>query len=454
MIHQFNHSGIFVVLDVASGAVHSMDELAYNMCAMLKPPLESLCSQDIINEFKNKFSTEEIIEAYNELYQLYNEGLLFSEEETLPAELIKPHDTPVKALCLHVSHDCNLRCKYCFAQTGDFGTQKRSLMSSETAKKAIDFVIEKSGKRHNIEIDFFGGEPLMAWDAVIDTVEYAEKQGEINNKHFRFTITTNGILLNDEMIDYINQHMFNVVLSVDGRKDINDEMRPTVNGKGSYDIIMPKFKKLVDNRSKDKDYYIRGTYTAKNLDFTSDVMDIYNKGFDQISVEPVSAPPGCGYELNANDLPRLKEEYWRLAEKLLELDGKDEFLNFFHFNVDLEQGPCLIKRLRGCGAGLEYLAITPEGDIYPCHQFVGDERFKMGNIEDTTLDKNISQMFSGVSVYSRENCRDCWARYYCSGGCSAANSHANSDINKCDGLACEIERIRLECAIYLAVIRS
>ena len=364
MIHQFEHSGLFIVLDIASGAVHSMDKLAYDICAVLNPPLEPDCPQNIINEFEKDFSNKEIREAYSELFQLYTEGSLFSEDENIPEELIKPQNIPIKALCLHVSHDCNLRCKYCFAQTGDFGTQKRSLMSSETAQRAIDFVIEKSGKRHNIEIDFFGGEPLMAWKTVKDTVEYANKQAEKHNKNFRFTITTNGILLNDEMIAYINQHMSNVVLSLDGRKAINDAMRPTINGKGSYDIIMPKFKKLVDNRSKDKDYYIRGTYTSRNLDFTNDVFDIYDHGFDQISVEPVSAPPGCGYELNQNDLLRIKEEYWHLAEKLLELDDKDEFLNFFHFNVDLEQGPCLIKRLRGCGAGMEYLAITPEEEIY------------------------------------------------------------------------------------------
>jgi len=433
-----------------------MDAVGYAICGRISPPLEEECPQELLSVLSDEscgFNPEEIREAYGEIYQLYKGGLLFSEEESYPQAYIKPENTPIKALCLHVAHDCNLRCRYCFAHTGDFGA-KRSLMKPEIAKRAVDFVIERSGSRRNIEIDFFGGEPLMAWNTVKETVEYANEQGAKHNKQFRFTITTNGILLNDEIIEYINEKMSNVVLSLDGRKEINDSMRPTVNGHGSYDIIMPRFRKLVGSRDPQKDYYIRGTYTSKNLDFLKDVLDIYSHGFDQISIEPVVAPPGSGYELSESDLPAIRKEYWDLAENILELEERDEFLNFFHFNVDLEQGPCVIKRLRGCGAGCEYVAVTPEGDIYPCHQFVGNPKFLMGSVADGSFDKSKAGMFAGVSVYTRESCRGCWARYYCSGGCSAANFNSNGDINKAYELGCELERMRLECAIYLAVKRS
>jgi len=456
MIHLFEHNGEYIVLDIASGAVHSLDAVGYAICGSIRPPLAENCPPELLSELAeggHGFDPAEIREAYDEIYQLYKDGLLFSEDESYPIGHIKPEHTPIKALCLHVSHDCNLRCRYCFAQTGDFGTV-RSLMKPETAKKAIDFVIESSGSRRNIEIDFFGGEPLMAWDTVKETVEYANEQGAKHNKQFRFTLTTNGVLLNDENIKYINEKMSNVVLSLDGRRDVNDKMRLTINGQGSYDIIMPKFRKLVDSRDPDKDYYVRGTYTSENLDFSKDVLDIYRHGFDQISIEPVTAPAGCGYELNESDLAAIREEYWELAEKMLELEDRGEFLNFFHFNVDLEQGPCVIKRLRGCGAGCEYVAVTPEGDVYPCHQFVGNPQFHMGNITDGSFDKSKAGMFAGVSVYTRESCRDCWARYYCSGGCSAANFNSNGDINSAYELGCELEKMRLECAIYLAVKRS
>lgn len=452
MVHCFEQDGVRLALDVASGAVHILDPVAYQLCAMLTPPLAEQCPDEFIKALAPLMATE-IQEAYGELYSLYQEGLLFSEEEPLPASLIKPVESPVKALCLHVSHDCNLRCGYCFAQTGDFGTV-RSLMDAETARKAIDFVIEHSGKRHNIEVDFFGGEPLMAMDTVRETVKYAQEQAKKHDKQFRFTITTNGVLLTDDTIEYLNREMSNVVLSLDGRKQVNDDMRKTVAGSGSYDVVLPKMQKLVQNRSSEKDYYVRGTYTAKNLDFVEDVLALYRAGFDQISVEPVTAPDGCGYEIAQSDLPRIKEEYHKLAQTMVKMRKNGEWFNFFHFNVDLEQGPCVIKRLRGCGAGCEYVAVTPEGDIYPCHQFVGEKDYYMGNVKDGSFSRERACEFAGVNVYTRPACRDCWAKYYCSGGCSAANYHAHGRIDQSYEIGCELEKMRLECALYLAALDS
>ncbi len=452
MVHCFEQEGIRLALDVASGAVHVLDPIAYELCTMLTPPLEEQCPEQYIRAMAGK-SEEQVREAYEELYGLYKEGFLFSEEEKLPDSLIKPSDSPVKALCLHVSHDCNLRCSYCFAQTGDFGTV-RSLMNAETAKKAIDFVIERSGKRRNIEVDFFGGEPLMAMDTVRTTVEYAREQEKLHDKKFRFTITTNGVLLDDETTDYLNREMSNIVLSLDGRKSVNDAMRKTVSGGGSYDVVLPKMQKLVQKRDPDKDYYVRGTYTAKNLDFVEDVLALYRAGFDQISVEPVTAPDGCGYEIKASDLPRIREEYHRLVRTMAEMRDNGQWFNFFHFNVDLEQGPCVIKRLRGCGAGCEYVAVTPEGDIYPCHQFVGEKEYYMGNVKDGTFHRERAREFAGVNVYTRPACQDCWAKFYCSGGCSAANFHAHGRIDQSYEIGCELQKMRLECALYLAAYES
>jgi uncharacterized protein len=321
-------------------------------------------------------------------------------------------------------------------------------MDIETAKRAIDFVIERSGNRRNIEVDFFGGEPLMAMDTVKATVDYARSIEEKAGKNFRFTITTNGVLLNDENIDYINREMSNVVLSLDGRPEVNDRLRKTVGGKGSYDIIMPKFQKLVAGRGT-KDYYLRGTFTHYNLDFAEDVMHMADQGFHSVSVEPVVGEESCDYALKPEDLPAVLEQYEILAQKLR--DRKD--VNFFHFNVDLAQGPCVIKRLRGCGAGCEYVAITPEGDIYPCHQFVGNSEYRMGSLYDGTFDMAISHRFSCLNIYTREACKDCWARFYCSGGCSASNLLVNGDIRKPNQTGCEMERKRLECAIALKALR-
>ncbi|MDD3165733.1 MAG: thioether cross-link-forming SCIFF peptide maturase, partial [Oscillospiraceae bacterium] len=394
------------------------------------------------------YSDEQCKSAWAELMTLKAQGLLFSSDDYVDPSMAIVKNAPVKALCLHVSHDCNLRCTYCFASTGDFGTGRKT-MPPEIAKKAIDFVIEKSAGRENIEVDFFGGEPLMAMETVRQTVEYARSIEQAHHKHFRFTITTNGVGLNEEIDAYINKEMGNCVLSLDGRKQINDRTRLTRTGAGSYDIIVPKFKKLLETRG-DKDYYVRGTFTQANLDFSEDVIHMADLGFDSISVEPVVSAPGTDYELRKEDLPKIFAEYEKLAAEMLR--RKD--FNFFHFNVDLSQGPCVIKRMRGCGAGCEYVAVTPEGDIYPCHQFVGNPDYLMGNISDGTFDMSISDRFSALNIYTREDCKTCWARFYCSGGCSASNLLVNGDIAKPHFVGCEMERKRLECAIAMKAIEA
>jgi uncharacterized protein len=449
LIHQFTHGGYYIIMDIPSGAVHLVDPLVYDLCAQLSLPLSESCPDHISSTLRHKYLQPDINEAYREIFQLHQDKQLFSEEIRLPEDLIKPSHPPIKALCLHVSHDCNLRCRYCFAQTGDFGTV-RSLMSAETARQAIDFVVAHSQNRKNIEIDFFGGEPLMAWDTVKETIAYARSLESGKGKQFRFTITTNGVLLNEDTIAFINTHMDNVVLSLDGRQAVNDAMRCTISGQGSYEMILPRFQELVAKRPIDKRYYIRGTFTHHNLDFHHDVLSIYENGFDQISVEPVSAPDNYDYAITEADLDTIRAEYWLLTDILIKMRKNQEHLSFFHFEVDLAQGPCIVKRLRGCGAGSEYVAITPEGDIYPCHQFVGNPSFLMGNIHTNTLDSELVHKFSSVHIYSREECGSCWAKYYCSGGCSAANYHRWGTIEKPDPLGCEFQKMRLECAIFMA----
>ena len=382
MVHTFSLLGQNIAVDVNSGAVHILDDTAYAVVQAMEDkttPLDAVC------EKLPQYSRTALEESYRELQELIARGELFADADYIDPAMAVIRNAPIKALCLHVSHDCNLRCKYCFASTGDFGTG-RLLMDADTAKAAIDFVIERSGARRNIEIDFFGGEPLMAMDVVKETVAYARSREAESGKHFRFTITTNGVLLDDDTIDYINREMDNCVLSLDGRKEVNDRFRVSPNGKGSYDVIVPKFKKLVAERG-DKDFYLRGTFTRKNLDFAKDVLAIADEGFRQISVEPVSAEDQYDYALREEDLPAICAEYEKLAQIMM--DRRD--FNFFHFNVDLSQGPCVIKRIRGCGAGCEYVAITPEGDIYPCHQFVGKEEYRMGNVHDKGFNLEIEE---------------------------------------------------------------
>ena len=447
MIHRYQKKGLNFVLDVNSGAVHLLDDISYAVSGLLDENMGDTCPQGIIDALPD-YTADEIREAYDELYELKKAGQLFAQDDYIDVSRYIPVNAPVKALCLHVAHDCNLRCKYCFASTGDFG-QGRKIMPPEIAKKAIDFVIARSGVRHNIEVDFFGGEPLMAWDTVTQTVDYARSLEEKYNKKLRFTITTNGLLLDEDKRKYINENMDNCVLSLDGRREVNDEFRKTVAGTGSYDTIVPKFKALVDERDPNLDYYARGTFTSHNLDFAEDVLSIADAGFDRLSVEPVTADPGCGYDLTEDDLPKIEAEYDRLTDIMLERKKEGKPFTFFHFMVDLDQGPCVVKRLRGCGAGYEYVAVTPDGDIYPCHQFVGKDEFKQGSVLDQSFNMDIAQKFAGMNIYSRPKCQKCWAKFYCSGGCSAANYNMNHDMNDSYDLGCEMERKRLECAIYL-----
>ena len=446
MIHKFKAKDLNIVLDVNSGGVHLVDDLTYDLLDHLEEPLAEACPEEAVKALADKYTREQVEECYGEILELYHDKVLFSGDPyAVYAETAI--NSPIKAMCLHISHDCNLRCKYCFASTGDFGTG-RKLMPLETAKAAIDFLLEKSVGRENLELDFFGGEPLMNFDVVKQTVAYARSKEKEYGKHFRFTITTNGMLLDDDAIDFINKEMYNVVLSIDGRKEVNDRMRVRADGTGSYDRIVRNFKKLVEKRG-DKEWYVRGTYTKYNLDFSEDVFHLYEQGFDQISVEPVVEDPKVEYAITEEDLDRICEEYDKLADRLMELKKNGGFLNFFHFMIDLEQGPCVIKRLRGCGSGNEYVSITPDGDIYPCHQFVGEEEFLMGNVWDGVKKPEISCQFKNCNVYAKEKCKNCFARFYCSGGCAANSYNFTGRIDDVYEIGCELQRKRVECAIMI-----
>lgn len=447
MIHKYFLNGYYIVIDTNSGAVHIVDELAYRLLDFFTEKLKGECPDEIISTLVNEgFDKQDIIDTYAELKALCDDDSLFSEDTYRPfADMLA--EAPIKSMCLNISHDCNLRCEYCFAAQGDFG-HGRKLMPFEVGKAAIDFLIKHSANRHNLELDFFGGEPLMNLDVVKKVVEYARSIEKEHNKNFRFTMTTNGILLDDDSIDFINREMSNVVLSLDGRKEVNDRLRPTVNKKGSYDIIVPKYQKLVAERG-DKEYYVRGTFTKYNLDFTDDVLHLNELGFDQISVEPVVTDPELPYALTESDLPAIAEEYEKLSKILIERKKNGTSFNFFHFMIDLDQGPCAIKRLRGCSCGNEYVAVTPEGDIYPCHQFVGMDEWKMGSVLDDSIDHKMKKMFSKANIYSKEECADCWAKFYCSGGCNANNMQYNNTIFKPHKLSCALEQKRLECAIMI-----
>lgn len=443
-----------IVLDIYSGAVHVVDDCLYDLLDYLLEPFnaERECPSFIVDELKKKYDEAEIKESYLEVCELVKNGQLFTDDCYEEYAKNWNKQSVVKALCLHIAHDCNLRCKYCFADTGEYHG-KRGFMSAETGKKAIDFVIANSGSRKNIEIDYFGGEPLMNFDVVKQITEYAKEQGEKHGKNFRFTITTNGILLDDEKKEYINKNMSNVVLSIDGRKDVNDRMRPRIDGSGTYDTIIPKFIDMANSRNQDN-YYVRGTFTAFNKDFAEDVIHLADLGFKQTSVEPVVAPESEAYALTKEDIPEVFAQYEKLAEEYIKRWKDGNWFNFFHFMVDLDQGPCAIKRLSGCGAGHEYLAVAADGDLYPCHQFVGNKDFLMGNVHEGELNKDLSKYFEKSNIYTKEKCRSCFAKFYCSGGCSANAFNFNGDIDKPYELACEFEKKRVECAIAIEAVKK
>ncbi len=440
MIHRYRNNGFNIVLDVNSGSVHVVDDVTYEVIPLFEEGKEK---EEIVTLLKDKYAVSDIEESFDEITQLKEDGSLFTEDIYRQyIKEFKKRQTVVKAMCLHIAHDCNLACKYCFAEEGEYHG-RRALMSYEVGKKALDFLIENSGKRVNLEVDFFGGEPLMNWDVVKRLVEYGRSREEECNKKFRFTLTTNGVLLNDEIMEFANKEMANVVLSLDGRKDVNDEMRPFRNGKGSYDLIVPKFQKFAKQREElGLSYYIRGTFTRDNLDFSEDIKHFADLGFHQMSIEPVVGQPEDPYAIREEDLPKIMEEYDKLAVELLKRKKEGRGVNFFHFMIDLEQGPCVAKRLSGCGSGTEYLAVTPWGDFYPCHQFVGNEDFLMGNVDDGIVRTDIRDEF-------KPKCSECFARYYCSGGCAANAFQFHGKITDAYDIGCEMQRKRVECAIMM-----
>lgn len=457
LIHQYKNNGYNIVLDVYSGAVHVVDELCYDVIACLNEENEAHTPETLQegktfeglkNALQDTYSEEELKDALDDVTELAKNGQLFAKDEyECLIEDVKKRKTVVKALCLHIAHDCNLACKYCFAEEGEYHG-RRALMSYEVGKQALDFLIANSGNRKNLEVDFFGGEPLMNWQVVKDLVAYGREQEKIHNKNFRFTLTTNGVLLDDEIMEFANKEMANVVLSIDGRKEVHDFMRPFRKGAGSYDLVVPKFQKFAKSRGE-KSYYARGTFTRHNLDFSEDVLHLADLGFDQISVEPVVADEKEEYALKWEDVPKICEEYDKLAKEMIKRKKEGKGFNFFHFMIDLTGGPCVYKRLSGCGSGTEYLAVTPWGDLYPCHQFVGEEKYLMGNVWDGVKRTDLCKEFKNCNVYAKEKCQNCFAKFYCSGGCAANSYNFHGSINDVYELGCELQRKRVECAIML-----
>lgn len=457
MIHQYKNNGYNIVLDVNSGSVHVVDDVVYDVLAMMDENAENKYGEDnfrriasaILEQYKDEpICEQDLRDIFSDLQEMEENGTLFAKDVYQEGVIdFKKRQTVVKALCLHIAHDCNLACRYCFAGEGEYKGD-RSLMSYEVGKKALDFLVANSGNRRNLEVDFFGGEPLLNFDVVKKLVAYGREIEKTKDKHFRFTLTTNGVLLNDQVIEFANREMDNIVLSIDGRKEVHDHMRPFKNGSGSYDLIIDKFKKVAESRNQTK-YYVRGTFTHNNLDFVEDVLHLADEGFEQISVEPVVADPAEPYAIRQEDIPEICEGYDRLAKEMLKRKKEGKGFNFFHYMIDLSGGPCVYKRLSGCGSGTEYLAVTPWGDLYPCHQFVGEEQFCMGNVDDGVVNTELRDTFKLCNVYAKEECRNCFAKFYCSGGCAANAYHCHGDINKPYEIGCELQRKRVECAIML-----
>lgn len=446
MVHQYKMGGYNIVIDVNSGAIHVVDDMTYDMIEMY----ENSDKESIFAEMAKRYpeQQDDIVECWDEMQELIAAEELFTKDSYEPyiTDFAK-RPTVVKALCLHIAHDCNLACQYCFAEEGEYHG-KRELMSYEVGKKALDFLVANSGNRRNLEVDFFGGEPLMNFQVVKDLVAYGRSLEKEHDKNFRFTLTTNGVLLDDDIMEFANKEMGNVVLSIDGRKEVHDRMRPFRKGAGSYDLIVPKFQKFAESRHQDK-YYVRGTFTHNNLDFSKDVLHLADLGFKQISVEPVVAQDTDSYAIREEDLPQLMEEYENLALEMVRRHGTEEDFNFFHFMIDLEGGPCVAKRLSGCGSGTEYLAVTPTGDLYPCHQFVGNTDFLMGNVDDGVVKTELRDEFKSCNVYAKEKCRECFARFYCSGGCAANSYNFHGDIHNAYDIGCALQKKRVECAIMI-----
>ena len=453
MIHQYKLDGYNIVLDICSGSVHAVDELAYDIIAMFETESRDMIIRELTEKYRSTegVTPEEVGECYDQITQLKAASKLFTEDTFQPmaGDLKAKTAGVVKALCLHIAHTCNLNCSYCFASQGKYHGD-RALMSYEVGKRALDFLIENSGSRHNLEVDFFGGEPLMNFDVVKQLVAYAREIEKTHNKHFRFTLTTNGVLIDDDVIDFANREMSNVVLSLDGRKEVHDRYRVDYAGNGSWEKIVPKFQKLVEARGN-KNYYMRGTFTHANPDFTKDLFHMADLGFTELSMEPVVCAPEDPAALTAEDLEIVKDQYELLAKDMLRREKEGKPITFYHYMLDLTGGPCIYKRISGCGSGTEYMAVTPWGDLYPCHQFVGEEAYKLGDIWNGVTNTALREEFRSCNAYARPECNDCWARFYCSGGCAANAFHATGSIRGVYEAGCELFRKRIECAIMMKV---
>lgn len=455
MIHSYKMNGYNIIIDQNSGCVHSVDDATYDIINMYEEYPYDYIKSFILEKYKNdsEVTPDDIDACFSDIEELKAQGRLFAEDTfEVTASQFKSRQSVLKAICLHVAHDCNLACKYCFAGKGDYDGPK-GLMSFETGKRALDFLIENSEGRKNLEVDFFGGEPLLNWEVCKKLVAYGREQEKKYNKNFRFTLTTNGLLINDDVIDFCNREMGNVVLSLDGRKKTNDAMRVTKNGGGSYDLIVDKFRSFAASRGQ-KDYYIRGTYTHNNLDFSNDIIHMADLGFKELSAEPVVCSPDEPYALRQEELPYLKEQYQSLADEMLKRYRNGSGFTFYHYMIDLDSGPCIVKRISGCGVGTEYLAVTPDGELYPCHQFVGDKSFLLGDIWSGIQNKDVLKQFESCNVYSHKECKDCFAKLYCSGGCAANAYHTTGSVNGVYGFGCELHRKRIECAIMLKVAEA